>query len=219
MSFDVGPIANTGPSFRFVNRPGNMSDDPHQIQIKKQSQTGVINVEDLTVSQWWFPLHIQSVGSILVVGLVVVSLICVWRTCRKKPLIRLYHFCVSCRKTKAEREEERVLELLEREAAAHGHEASTSHHHGRGHGRGHRHARRGGHNGGLARGHGHKLAMESPWISGNGWSPAEESQLARAVKNNLECMARLAMPEVHARPAGGRPAEEQSDEDDIKIAK
>ena len=106
-------------------------------------------------------------------------------------MIKLYHFCISCRKSKAEREEERVLAMLEREAAAQGHEASTSHH-GRGHGRGHRHARCGGHNGGPARGHGHRMAMESPQIKGSGWSANEESQLATALKHNFECMARLA---------------------------
>ena len=220
MSFDIGPTVQLGPSFRISRSKGTMSDDPQQIQIKKESQVGMVNVEDLTVTQTWFPLHIQSVGSILVVGIVIIALICFWRSCRKKPLIKMFHFCLDCRKSKAEREQERVVELLERKAAAQSqnHEASTSHHHHHRGNRGHRHAKRGGHNSGLARGHG--LAVESPRNSGYGWSQAEESQMTRAVKSNLETLARLAMPEVHVRTPGARPKEDDIDEeDDINVSK
>ena len=206
--FELGPTAVTGPSFRFIyiHQPKTTmsdTDETHQIQIKREQQNGVINIEDLQLSQWWFPLHIRSAGSILAVGLVVVAIFCVWRMCRKKSMIKMYQFCVSCRKNKTEeaakREEEHILEMLERDV-----DRATTSHHGRGHGRGHRGARRGGHNGGPPRGHGHRLAMESPHGDGHGWGETEETQLATALKHNLECMARLAMPEVHSSTRGTR---------------
>ena len=219
MSFDIGPSIPFGPSFRFEKKDSSMSDDQKEIQIKKESQVGFVNVEDIELNQTWFPLHITSVGSVLGVVLVVFTLIFLWHNCRKKTMLKLIDCCHDCRKRRSEREQDRALELLEREIAAQSHEATTSHQgrHHRGH-KGHRHANRGGHHNGLARGHG--MAIESPRHSGMEWTQAEEQQMTRAIKNNLETMARMALPEVHMRPLGARPKDDvNGEDDDIDVSK
>ena len=196
-----------------------MSDDPKHLEIKKGSQVGFLNVEDLELNATWFPVHITTVGSVLGVVAVMVTLTCLWRSCRKKTFLKLFDFFHDCRKTKAQREQDKAIELLELEIAAQN-EASTSHHgrHHRGH-RGHRHAHRGGHNSGLPRSQG--PAIESARHSGMSWTQAEDrEQMTKAIKSNLEAMCKMAMPEVHGRNLGARPRDDgMGEDDDNNVAK
>ena len=146
--FRIGVPTYIDPSFRFEFHPtsqktppvGTMADEMHKVQVKHEKQQGIINIEDVSIEQWWFPIHLKSAGSIVGIGVVLIVLFCIYRTCRKKMCIKLYNVCLSCRKQRdddtARREEERILELLACGTPQDVDLATTSHHHGHGHGRG-----------------------------------------------------------------------------------
>ena len=183
---------------------------------------GVWNIEDVELNATWFPVHITTVGSVLGVVAVLVTLTCLWRSCRKKTFLKVLDCFYDCRKTPEQREQDKAAELLQMEIAALN-EASTSIHgrHHRGH-RGHKHSHRGGHHSGLARSHGTAgPAIESPRHSGMGWTQSEDrEQMTKTIKANLEAMCQMAMPQVHGRNLGARPREDGMGEiDDNNSAK
>ena len=54
---------------------------------KEETQLGMFNVDELDVSNSFFPLHISSAGGVAGVMALVVVLCCVFRICRKNLIV------------------------------------------------------------------------------------------------------------------------------------
>ena len=200
-----------------------MSDSHKDVVLKTQKQIGFVNVEDVGVTQVWFPIHLRSAGSVVGVGLVLLLLVCLFNLCRRKWCLRMKDYCLNCRRRDEARErDDRVLGILARNAIRDGQEASTSvqNHHGRHHhhgaGRGHGRpsgAPRGGHHQARSNGRRH-----SPGGNKHHWDEENEDQMALALESNLRALAQMAVPSVQASGSKLNPSPEIS-EDESNVPK
>ena len=230
----MGGRSAYGPSYRFKVIPSSkeksdwdkMSDSQKDVILKSQKQVGFVNVEDVGVTQVWFPIHLRSAGSVVGVGLVLLLLVCLFNLCRRKWCLRIKDYCLNCRRRdEAKERNDRVLEILARGAAIReGQEATTSiqhgrhHHHHHGGGRGHgRHswaAQRGGHTQG--RGYGRRHSPEDRHNERqHHWDEDHEEEMAVALEANLRTLAKMAIPSVQQQASGSRlnPSPEISEEE------
>ena len=97
----MGDRPGNGPSYRFELYPNSrttskwdaMSDSNKEVVLKTEKQLGVVNVEDVSLTQYWFRIHLRSAGSVIGVGIILVLIVCLFKICRRKMCLRFKDIC------------------------------------------------------------------------------------------------------------------------------
>ena len=70
---------------------------------KEETQLGMFNVDELDVSNSFFPLHISSASGVAGIMAVIVVICCIFRICRKNLIVAfITQCCIWCRRTRGQ---------------------------------------------------------------------------------------------------------------------
>ena len=83
------------------------TENPAMAQVigkqKEETQLGMFNVDELDVSNSFFPLHISSAGGVAGLMALVVVLCCIFRVCRRNLIVSFIQTCCMwCHRTRSQ---------------------------------------------------------------------------------------------------------------------